>query len=297
MNIVEVGPRDGLQAEERVLSTGDKLELIRRCVAAGVRRIEVASFVHPKLVPQMADAEAVVAGLPRPDAVSYIGLVLNRRGLDRALATAVDEINFVVAASEGYSRHNANTSVDAAMAEVEDMIPDAVAAGRGTSLTLSVAFGDPLDGEVPPERVAALAVRAADAGAAEIALGDTIGAGTPRDVTERVAAVRAAAPGTALRCHFHNTRNTGYANAVAAAAAGVEALDAAVGGYGGSPFAPGAGGNVATEDLAHLLNRMGQDTGLDPVALAETAAWLSGRLGTPAAGMLSRTGPFPVTDP
>ncbi len=293
MQLVEVGPRDGLQAEERVLATADKVALIRRCVAAGVTRIEVASFVHPKLVPTMADAEDVVAAIGSPAGVSTIGLVLNRRGLDRALATAVDEVNFVVAASEGYSRHNANASVDETMTEVEAMLPDAVAAGRAASVTISVAFGDPFDGEVPLRRVAGLAARAAEAGAGEIALGDTVGAGTPPDVVRRIAAVRDAAPGVRLRSHFHNTRNTGYANAVAAVEAGVDALDAAVGGFGGSPFAPGAGGNVATEDLAHLLERMGVPTGLDPMVLAETAAWLGDRLGAPVPGMLAKAGPFP----
>ncbi len=293
MHVVEVGPRDGLQAEAATLPTADKVELIRRCIAAGVTRIEVASFVHPKLVPQMAGAENVVAAVGSPSGVSTIGLVLNRRGLDRALATTVDEVNFVVAASESYSRHNANAPVDEAMAEVVEMIPDALAAGRAVSVTISVAFGDPFDGEVAVRRVAELAGRAAEAGAAEIALGDTVGAATPPDVVRRLAAVREAAPGTRLRGHFHNTRNTGYVNAVAAVEAGIDALDAAVGGYGGSPFAPDAGGNVATEDLAHLLDRMGVRTGLDAGALAETATWLAGRLGTPAAGMLAKAGPFP----
>ncbi len=298
MQIVEVGPRDGLQSEAATLATADKVELIRRCLAAGARRVEVASFVHPKLVPQMADAEDVVAALPDDPGVSYIGLVLNRRGLERALATAVDEVNFVVAAAEGYNLHNANAPVEDTMAEIETMLPAAREAGKRTSVTVSVAFGDPFDGEVPTRRVAELAARAAAAGADEVALGDTIGAGVPSDVTDRLGAVRRAAPGVALRGHFHNTRNTGYANAVAAAVAGIDALDAAVGGYGGSPFAPGAGGNVATEDLAHLLERMGMRTGLDATALAATATWLATRLGTPVAGMLSRAGPFPppVTD-
>ncbi len=290
--IVEVGPRDGLQAEAQVLSVGERVELIRRLVAAGVRRIEVASFVHPKLVPQMAGAEEVVAALAGLQA-SKIGLVLNRRGLDRALATHVDEVNFVVAAAEGYNRHNANASVAETLASIERMLPEAQEAGKRTSVTISVAFGDPYDGEVPVAAVAGLAARAAEAGADEIALGDTIGAAVPAGVTERLDAVRQAAPGIALRCHFHNTRNTGYANAVAALAAGVDALDAAVGGYGGSPFAPGAGGNVATEDLAHLLERSGVATGLDLGALVSTAGWLEDRLGAPAASMLPKAGPFP----
>ncbi len=290
MEIVEVGPRDGLQSEERVLATPDKLELIHRLAACGLRRIEVASFVHPKLVPQLADAEDVLAGLRYDSGTSYTGLVLNQRGLDRALATDVHEVNFVVAASEGYSRHNANASVADAIAGVEAMLPAAATAGKRTTVTISVAWGDPFDGLVDPQAVAALAGRAAVAGADEIALGDTVGAAAPDDVGSLVGAVRAAAPGVAIRCHFHNTRNTGYANAVAAAQLGVEALDSAIGGYGGSPFAPTAGGNVATEDLAHML-RLGD--GISIPGLLAITPWLEERLGSPAQAMLGRSGVFP----
>lgn len=291
--IVEVGPRDGLQSESTVLSTEDKVALLRRLVAAGLTRIEVASFVHPLRVPQMADAEGVISGLGSLDGVSTIGLVLNRRGLERALATTVDEVNFVVAASEGYSRHNANAGVEETTAEVAAMLPLAAAAGRRSSVTISVAFGDPFDGEVPPERVAGLAARLAEAGAGEIALGDTIGAAVPRDVERLVGQVRAAAPGVPLRCHFHDTRGTAMANAVAALASGVAALDAAVGGYGGSPFAPDAGGNLPTEDLAYLLRRSGHDSGLDEEGLVATAAWLARKLGSPVKALLGAAGTFP----
>ncbi len=291
--IVEVGPRDGLQSESTVLSTEDKVALLRRLVAAGLTRIEVASFVHPLRVPQMADAEGVISGLGSLDGVSTIGLVLNRRGLERALATTVDEVNFVVAASEGYSRHNANAGVEETTAEVAAMLPLAAAAGRRSSVTISVAFGDPFDGEVPPERVTGLAARLAEAGAGEIALGDTIGAAVPRDVERLVGQVRAAAPGVPLRCHFHDTRGTAMANAVAALASGVAALDAAVGGYGGSPFAPDAGGNLPTEDLAYLLRRSGHDSGLDEEGLVATAAWLARKLGSPVKAMLGAAGTFP----
>lgn len=293
MQIVEVGPRDGLQSQDRVLSVDDRLELVRRCAAAGVTRIEVASFVHPKVVPQMAGAEEVVAGLESDRSFAAIGVVLNRRGLERALETGVDEVNLVVAAAEGYNRKNANASVEETMTEVEAMVPEAGGAGKRVTVTLSVAFGDPFDGEVPLSSVTSLAERAAAAGAHEIVVADTIGAGVPTDVTERLAAVRAVAPEVAVRCHFHNTRNTGYANAVAAVAAGVDALDAAVGGYGGSPFAPGAGGNIATEDLAHLLERSGVETGVDIGGLLGAAAWLESKLGSPAAAMLGRAGSFP----
>ncbi len=291
--IVEVGPRDGLQSESTVLSTEDKVALLRRLVAAGLTRIEVASFVHPLRVPQMADAEGVISGLGSLDGVSTIGLVLNRRGLERALATTVDEVNFVVAASEGYSRHNANAGVEETTAEVAAMLPLAAAAGRRSSVTISVAFGDPFDGEVPPERVTGLAARLAEAGAGEIALGDTIGAAVPRDVERLVGQVRAAAPGVPLRCHFHDTRGTAMANAVAALASGVAALDAAVGGYGGSPFAPDAGGNLPTEDLAYLLRRSGHDSGLDEEGLVATAAWLARKLGSPVKALLGAAGTFP----
>ena len=291
--IVEVGPRDGLQSEDTVLSTTSKLELIDRCVKAGVRRIEAASFVHPKLVPQMADAEAVMAALPDDEAVSYIGLVLNRRGLERALATRVDEVNFVVAASEGYNRSNSNASVAETLGEIEAMLPEAERAGKRTSVTISVAFGDPYDGEVAPTAVTEIAARVAEAGADEVAVADTIGAAVPGDVTVLLQAVRAAAPSAGLRCHFHNTRNTGYANAVAAIEAGVDALDASVAGFGGSPFAPNAGGNIGTEDLVHMLDRMGVDHGLSLAPLLEAAVWLEGELGHPGPAMLTRAGPFP----
>jgi len=293
MTIVEVGPRDGLQTEATVLSPGDRVELITRLAAAGARRIEVASFVHPRLVPQMAGAEEVVAALDAGRSFSAIGLVLNRRGLERALATAVDEVNFVVAAAEGYNRHNANAGVEETLAEIEAMLPEAAAAGKSTSVTISVACGDPWDGPVAPATVAAIAARMADAGAGEIALGDTIGVGVPATVRTLLAAVREAAPGAALRCHFHNTRNTGYANVVAAVEEGVDAIDAAVGGRGGSPFAPTAGGNVATEDVAFLLERSGIATGLSLPSLLETASWLTDRLGTEGTAMVGRAGEWP----
>ena len=272
IDVVEVAPRDGLQAEAAVLPTETKLSLIRRLIGAGVKRIEVASFVHPMRVPQMADAEAVVAGLQPADGISAIGLVLNRRGLTRALETRIDEVNFVVYAADGYSRSNANAPMDEVIAEVEAMLPRAGAAGRRTSVTISVAFGDPYDGEVPVGRVAEIAGRVAAAGAHEVALGDTIGAAVPADVTRMLPLVRASAPGAALRCHFHDTRGTAIANAVAA-------LD--------------AGGNLATEDLAYVLDRTGLEHGLSLPDLVDTAAWLESKVGTPVKSRLGRAGKFP----
>jgi hydroxymethylglutaryl-CoA lyase len=294
VEIVEVGPRDGLQAEDRVLPVATRLDLIRRCAEAGARRIEVCSFAHPKLLPQMAGAEEIAAAIDPDRTWSAIGLVLNAKGLERALATDLDEVNFVGYASDGYAGKNTGATAEARNAEAAELIASARAAGKRTSITVAVSFGDPIEGVVPIERLASIAARFAEAGVDEIAMGDTAGVGTPTDVAERLGAVRAATGGTPLRLHFHNTHNTGYANVVAALHAGVDALDASVGGFGGSPFSPGAGGNVATEDVAWMLDRMGVATGLDAVSLADTGAWIAAELGHDGAeAMLDRAGPWP----
>lgn len=291
IGLVEVGPRDGLQNEAAVLDTETKVELIERLVGAGSRRIEVASFVHPERVPQMADAEVVVAELsPKPAGVSYIGLVLNRRGLDRAQATSVDEINFVVAATDGFNRANAGASRDATMREIESMIP--CAEGRSSTVTISVAFGCPYDGPVPIDDVVRLAERAADAGAHEIALGDTIGVAVPAQVEAMIPAIQSVTD-VPLRCHFHDTRNTAVANVVAAYAAGVRAFDASVGGTGGCPFAPNATGNVATEDVLYLFQRMGVETGMDPMKTIDTTRWLEQKLDRTLPAAVTRAGWWP----
>lgn len=291
VDLVEVGARDGLQNEQALISTAGKVELIERLIAAGSRRIEVASFVHPGRVPQMADAEAVVGTIgPSVDGVSYIGLVLNRRGLDRALATSVDEINFVVGASDGFNQANAGTSPESTITEIEMMLGRVE--GRQTTVTISVAFGCPYDGAVAVDAVVDLAVRAAGAGADEVALGDTIGVAVPSQVTAVVDAVNAAIDAP-LRGHFHDTRNTAVANAVAAYSAGVTVLDASVGGAGGCPFAPNATGNVATEDLVYLFEHMGIDTGMDHERIIETTSWLENQLGRQLPSALSRAGWWP----
>ena len=288
VGLVEVGPRDGLQNEAAVLDLETKVELIKRLVDAGSRRIEVASFVHPERVPQMADAEVVVGELgPRRAGVSYIGLVLNRRGLDRALATSVDEINFVVGASDGFNRANAGVSPDTTMREIEAMIPDV--GGRPSSVTISVAFGCPYDGAVSVDDVARFAGRAAAAGAHEIALGDTIGVAVPAQVEAMISVIRSVTD-VPLRCHFHDTRNTAVANVVAAHAAGVRTFDASVGGTGGCPFAPNATGNVATEDLLYLFGRMGVKTGMDPMKTIEITRWLEQRLDRKLPAAVTRAG-------
>ena len=294
VEIVDVSPRDGLQSDAAMVSTADKVDLIGRLVAAGVRRLEATSFVNPKRVPQMADAEALMEALPRPDGVTYIGLVMNRRGLDRALAAGVDEINAVVVCSDTFCERNQGTTTAEAVAVWEDLAAGAREGGISAGVTLSAAFGCPYEGEVPAERLASVAAEVARSNPAEVAIADTIGVAVPPQVTERVEAVReAVGPDMRLRAHFHNTRNTGFANAVAAVAAGVDVLDASLGGIGGCPFAPAATGNIATEDLVYLLDRMGVETGVSLESLCESALWLEELLGRPVPGYLSKAGGFP----
>ena len=294
VQIIEVGPRDGLQNESTLLPCATKVEFINRAIAAGIRRIEVASFVNPKRVPQMADAEEVLAALPRRDEVSYIGLVLNRRGFERAQAAGCNEIGMAVVVSETFNQRNQGASVTESVAAWHEIAALAHAAGIRAQVTLSAAFGCPFEGEVAVERVVELARRVAEARPFEIALADTIGAGVPSQVSELVGRVREALPGIPLRCHFHNTRNTGIANAYAAVAAGVRVLDASNGGIGGCPFAPAATGNIPTEDLVYMLTRMGIATGVDLDALLATGRWLQEQLGRPVPGMLIKAGGFPL---
>ncbi|MCE0762046.1 hydroxymethylglutaryl-CoA lyase [Pseudonocardia kujensis] len=292
LGIVEVGPRDGLQNERALLDTDAKVELIRLALAAGARRIEAVSFVRPDAVPAMADAEAVMERVPRSPGVSFIGLVLNPRGYRRAVAAGIDEVNVVVPASDGFAKANQNSTTAALTAVAEEVVAEASTAGLFTTVTVATAFGCPFDGEVDPARVFAIAERAARAGAREIAVADTIGVGVPTQVRELLEGVRSAAPGVATRAHFHNTRNTGYANAVTAYEWGVGSLDSSFGGIGGCPFAPNATGNIATEDLVALLDRMGVDTGLDLGALLPIADLLSELLDYRVPALLPRAGAF-----
>ena len=293
IEIVEVGPRDGLQSEPDVLATPLKLELISRLVDAGVRRVEVASFVNPKRVPQMADAEAVMAGLPKRPDVQYVGLVLNRRGFDRALAAGCTEIGMVTAATDTFAQRNQGASIEETIAAWEDIAPLARAAGIRAQVTISVSFGCPFEGEVAPARVIEIARRLAASKPVEIAIADTIGVAVPTQVTALVEQLLPALSGVPLRCHFHNTRNTAVANAYAAVMAGVHTLDSSVGGIGGCPFAPNATGNVATEDLLYMLSRSGFETGIDLGRLIETARWLQEQRGRPVPSMVSKAGGFP----
>ena len=296
--LVEVGPRDGLQNEKTVLDPAARAELTRRLEAAGARRIEAVSFVHPKYVPQMAGAEEVMAALPPEPGRSRIGLVLNARGYDRALTTAVDEVNVSIAATDGFGLKNQGLDRAGQMAMLEEIVSrrsNAAPGGHAPSLsvTVSCVWGCPFDGEVGVEQVADLVGRLGALGIREIALADTIGVGDPWSVRRKVQAARTAAPEATLRLHFHDTRNTGVANAFAGIEAGVDVLDASVGGIGGCPFAPGATGNVATEDLVYMLERAGFSTGYDLDALIETARWIGEKIGRPAPSALSRAGGWP----
>jgi hydroxymethylglutaryl-CoA lyase len=293
VTIVEVAPRDGLQSDPTILSTEAKVELIRRAVGSGIRRIEAVSFVNPSRVPQMADAEAVMAALPRDLGASYIGLVLNRRGFDRAVAAGVDEINVVVVCTDTFAERNQGSTTQGLIEAWADIAPEAKRAGLPASVTLAASFGCPYEGEVPVDRVVEVAAAVAEHGPAEIALADSIGVAVPTDVRERVVAVRDVIGDSTLRCHFHNTRNTGLANAAAAVDAGVRVIDASLGGIGGCPFAPDATGNIPTEDVAYMLQRMGCRTGLDLGELVETVGWMETVLAHPVPGLLSRAGLFP----
>lgn len=288
ITLVEVSPRDGLQNEKALLSIADKVALITRAAQAGARRIEVASFVNPARVPQMADAEGVIAALPA-SITGTIGLVLNRRGAERALQTAVGELGLVVAASDTFGIRNQAQSMAEGVAMAADVLALARARERRAQVTIAVAFGCPFEGPTPPARVVDIARQLVAAGAPEVALADTIGVATPAHVSALIAAVRAAIPGVPLRVHFHDTRGTGVANACAAVAAGVATIDAAIGGTGGCPFAPGAAGNVASEDVAYALDgRMAVDVD----ALIDAARWLGEKLGKPPVSALSAAGLF-----
>lgn len=297
VEIVEVGPRDGLQNEPVALGAAVRAELVTRASAAGLRRIEAVSFVREDLVPQMAGAEQVMSLLPRGGTARYIGLVLNGRGLERALSCGVDEINAVVAASDSFALRNQGMDVRATIEAWHAVASVAATAGTPASVTISTAFGCPFEGEVDPGRVEDVVRLVAEVKPDEVALADTIGVASPAQVRDLVGRARRVlaevAPDARLRCHFHNTRNTGYANAAAAVEAGVTVLDASLGGAGGCPFAPAATGNIATEDLVYLLERMGVRTGVDLDAAIEAGRWLGDRLGHRLPSMLGRAGPFP----
>jgi hydroxymethylglutaryl-CoA lyase len=296
INFVEVGPRDGLQNERTVVSTADKLELIARSIAAGARRIEVTSFVNPTRVPQMADAEAVCAGLPERADVTYIGLVMNGRGADRAIATGrINQLGAVAVSTDKFAMANQGQTSDESVDAAKAIIAKAKDAGLTGQATIGASFGCPFEGEVSEARVVEMARRLAEAGPVEVALADTIGVADPAHVARLVAAVRAAIDPLPVRVHFHNTRGTGLANVWAAVGAGATVIDAALGGLGGCPFAPGAAGNVSSEDVVYMLERAHIATGMDLDQLIASSAWLTEVIGRKLPGMVAQAPRFPQT--
>jgi hydroxymethylglutaryl-CoA lyase/(R)-citramalyl-CoA lyase len=290
--ICDVGPRDGLQNEDRILDAKVRADLCDRLASAGLRRIEAASFVNPKLVPQMAGAEDVMRALHRLPGTAYSGLVLNEKGYERALAAKVDEIHYALAATDEFGRRNQNATTDEGLQTALALVTRARADKVPITVTISVAFGCPFEGPVPAERVLGIVERLMAVPADEICLADTIGVGVPTQVKELVGGARRL--GATVGAHLHNTRNTGYANAVAAIDEGAVSLDASVGGAGGCPFAPKATGNIATEDLVYLLRGLGEDTGVDLDALIACSRWLGEQLGKELPGMVARAGDYPA---
>ena len=293
ITIVEVGPRDGLQSEPEILSTDSKVEFIERAIDAGIRRLEVASFVHPKRVPQMADAESLIERLPQRNDVSYVGLIMNERGLDRALSTSIGEVGMVVVASDTYNRKNQGVGTDESVAAWRAIASRAQENGLRANVMISSAFGCPYEGEIKVERVVELAARVVEANPAELGIADSIGVAVPAQVTELLGAVREVIGDLPLRCHFHNTRNTGLANAQAAVDFGVTYLDASIGGIGGCPFAPAATGNIPTDDLLYLLERSGIETGVSLEKIIDVSRWLEAELGRGVPALLPKAGMFP----
>jgi isopropylmalate/homocitrate/citramalate synthase len=283
--ICDVGPRDGLQNEAAVLEPAVRADLVNRLAATGLPRIEAASFVNPERVPQMAGAEDLVEAIQRRDGVAYAGLVLNERGAERFAATKLDRLHFTLAATETFNQRNANASVDESLAALARIDTD-----RPVSVSISVSFGCPFEGAVDPDKVLAIADKAVQAGAEEVVFADTIGVAVPRQVEHLIGEGSKRLP--SVGGHFHNTRNTGFANAYAALAAGATVLDASVGGLGGCPFAPKATGNIATEDLVYLLEGEGVETGIDLEALIGVSEWLEGVLGRTLPGQVYRAGTF-----
>ena len=296
IEMVEVAPRDGLQNEKALISTADKLALIEHAIAAGSRRIEVTSFVNPRAVPQMADAEAVCSGLPMREDVTYIGLVMNQRGADRALATGrIDQLGAVAVSTDTFAMANQGQTSEGSVEAASAIIAMARSAGKTGQATIGGSFGCPFEGEVAEDRVVAMATALAAAGAIEIGLADTIGVADPAHVAQLVARVRAEIAPLPVRVHFHNTRGTGLANVWAALGAGAMIVDASIGGLGGCPFAPGAAGNVATEDVVYMLERAGIATGLDLSCLIAANRWLAGVMDRRLPGMVAHTPAFPAT--
>jgi hydroxymethylglutaryl-CoA lyase len=293
VSIREVGPRDGFQNEPEVIATEQKVRLIDMLSATGLRRLEVTSFVRPDVIPQLADAEEVLRRVERRDGVSFSVLIPNRRGLERALGMRdrFDEVNLFLSASETHNQRNVNRSVEDSLAELEDTIGAARGEGLRCEGVISVSFGCPYEGEVPPQRVFEIASRLAAAGCEEVAFGDTTGMANPRQVREFFAAAREQLSGVELTAHFHNTRGQGLANLLAALEEGVDSFESSFGELGGCPVPPGSTGNVSTEDVVSMLHEMGIETGIDLEALIEASRAAQETLGRSLGAHVLRAGP------
>jgi hydroxymethylglutaryl-CoA lyase len=293
ISILEVGPRDGLQSEPEIIPTEVKKEFITKTIDAGVKKLEVTSFVHPKKVPQMADAEQLVESLPDRDDVTYIGLIMNQKGFERARDCGIDEVGMVIVSTDTYNMKNQNVVTQESIDNWLNIASEAKSAGIRTSVVIACAFGCPYEGEVDPEDIASIAEKVLQGEPDVFGLADSVGVAVPSQITETFSLIKQMAPSIPLRTHLHNTRNTGLANAAAAVEAGVSIIDSSTGGIGGCPFAPKATGNIPTDDLLYMLDRSGIETGVDLRKVVETTEWLEGQLGRAVPAMVPKAGIFP----
>ena len=293
VSILEVGPRDGLQSEPEILPTEIKKEFITRTINAGIKNIEVTSFVHPKKVPQMADAEKLVESLPDRDDVTYIGLIMNQRGFERARDCGIDEVGMVIVSTDTYNMKNQNVVTQQSIDNWLDIASSAKSAGIRTSVVIACSFGCPYEGEVDPEHIASIAEQILKGEPDVLGLADSVGVAVPNQIKTTFSLIKELAPTIPLRTHLHNTRNTGLANAAAAVEVGVSIIDASTGGIGGCPFAPKATGNIPTDDLLYMLDRSGIETGVNLKEIVKTTNWLENQLGRPVPAMVPKAGIFP----
>ena len=293
ISILEVGPRDGLQSEPEILPTEVKKEFITRTIDAGIKQIEVTSFVHPKKVPQMADAEKLVESLPNNDDVTYIGLIMNQRGFERARDCGIDEVGMVIVSTDTYNMKNQNVVTQESIDNWLSIAAEAKSAGIRTSVVIACSFGCPYEGEVDPEHIASIAEQVLEGEPDVLGLADSVGVAVPSQIKRTFSLIKEIAPSIPLRTHLHNTRNTGLANAAAAVEAGVSIIDASTGGIGGCPFAPRATGNIPTDDLLYMLDRSGVETGVDLREVVKTTDWLEEQLGRAVPTMVPKAGIFP----
>ena len=293
VSILEVGPRDGLQSEPEILPTEIKKEFITRTINAGIKNIEVTSFVHPKKVPQMADAEKLVESLPDRDDVTYIGLIMNQRGFERARDCGIDEVGMVIVSTDTYNMKNQNVITQQSIDNWLDIASSAKSAGIRTSVVIACSFGCPYEGEVDPEYIASIAEQILKGEPDVLGLADSVGVAVPNQIKTTFSLIKDLAPTIPLRTHLHNTRNTGLANAAAAVEVGVSIIDASTGGIGGCPFAPKATGNIPTDDLLYMLDRSGIETGVNLKEIVKTTDWLEAQLGRPVPAMVPKAGIFP----